>query len=152
MKVKGVNVVWKSLYWEDVEEGLELPTVTRDITSTTVVSCAIASRDFMPIHHDRDYAQKAGLKDIFVNTPTIYGFAGKYLTDWSGPEGEPKEIALRLMMPCFPGDTMTMTGKVAKKYTDAGQHLVDIEFTFAVPLGPHCTGTGIIALPAKRPL
>ena len=65
-------MAWKSLYWGDVEEGQELPTVTRDITYTTVVAGAIASRDFVPLHHDRDFAQKAGLKDIFLNTPTTY--------------------------------------------------------------------------------
>jgi len=143
-------MVWKTLCWEDVKEGQELPLVTRDITTTTVISCAIASLDFILLHHDREYAQQAGLKDIIVNTPTIYGFAGKYLTDWAGPEAELKEISLRLMMPCFPGDTMKMTGKATRKYIDTGQHLVDIEFTFAVPLGQNCTGKGTLALPTKE--
>jgi len=132
-----------------VEEGQELPIVTRDIICTTVVSCTIASRDFIPLHHDREYAQKAGLKDIFLNTPTTYGFAGKYLTDWTGPEGELKEISLRLSMPCFAGDTLTMAGRVVKKYIGGDQHLVDVEFTFTVPLGRNCSGTGTIALPTK---
>jgi len=35
-------MAWKSVYWEDVEEGQELPTVTMDITCTTVISGAIA--------------------------------------------------------------------------------------------------------------
>jgi len=142
-------MAWKSLYWGDVEEGQELPTVTRDITYTTVVAGAIASRDFVPLHHDRDFAQKAGLKDIFLNTPTTYGFVGKYLTDWTGPEGELKEISFRLWTPCFPGDTMTMTGKVVKKYTEGDQHLVNVEYELAVPLGRHCSGTGTIALPTR---
>ncbi|MCK4698347.1 MAG: acyl dehydratase [Dehalococcoidia bacterium] len=142
-------MAWKSLYWEDVEEGQELPTVTMDITCTTVIAGAIASRDFFPLHHDRDFAQKAGLKDIFLNNATICGFVGKYLTDWTGPEGELKEISFRIGAPCFSGDTMTMTGKVVKKYTGGDQYLVDVEYEFAVPQGRNCGGTGTIALPTR---
>jgi acyl dehydratase len=147
--VKEAGVIWQSLCWEDIREGQELPTVSREITCTTIVSCAIASGDFLPLHHDREYAQKAGLNDIFMNTPTIFGFAGKYLTDWTGPEGELKGISLRLMMPCFPGDTMTMAGKVDRKYTEADQHLVDVDFVFNGPMGMNCSGKGTVMLPTR---
>jgi acyl dehydratase len=143
-------MAWKSLCWEDVEEGQEFTTVTMDISCTTVIAGAIASRDFTPVHHDRNFAQSAGLKDIFLNNATICGLVGKYLTDWTGPEGELKEISFRIGTPCFPGDTMTMTGKVVKKYTDGGQHLVDVEYEFNVPQGRNCGGTGTLALPARE--
>ena len=140
---------WKSLCWEDVEEGQEFPTVAIDVSCTTVIAGAIASRDFTPVHHDRNFAQSAGLKDIFMNNATICGLVGKYLTDWTGPEGELKEISFRIGTPCFPGDTMTMTGKVVKKYTEGDQHLVDVEYEFAVPEGRNCGGTGTLALPSR---
>jgi acyl dehydratase len=139
----------KSLCWEEVEEGQELPTATLDVTSTTVIAGAIASRDFTPLHHDSSYAQTVGQKDIFMNNATICGLSGKYLTDWTGPEGELKEISFRIGTPCFPGDTMTMTGKVVKKYTEGDQHLVDVEYEFAVPQGRNCGGKGTIALPTR---
>jgi acyl dehydratase len=142
-------MTWKSLYWEDVEEGQELPKTTLDVTGTTIIAGAIASRDFTPVHHDRDFAQKAGLKDIFMNNATICGFSGRYLTDWTGPEGELKEISFRIGTPCFPGDTLTMTGKVVKKYTEGDQHLVDVEYEFTVPQGRNCGGRGTIALPTR---
>jgi hypothetical protein len=125
-------MAWKSIYWDEVKEGQELPTVTTDITCTMVIAGAISSRDFTPVHHDRGFAQSVGLKDIFLNNATICGYVGKYLTDWTGPEGELKEISFRIQTPCFPGDTMTKTGKVLKKYTDEGQHLVDVEYTFTL--------------------
>ena len=143
-------MAWKALCWEDVEEGQELPTATLDVTSTTVIAGAIASRDFTPLHHDSSYAQKVGQKDIFMNNATICGFSGKYLTDWTGPEGELKEISFRIGTPCFPGDTMTMTGKVVKKYTEGDQHLVDVDYEFTVPQGRNCGGKGTIALPTRR--
>ena len=142
-------MTWKSLHWEDVREGEELPTATLDVTPTTVIAGAIASRDFTPLHHDSSYAQTVGQKDIFMNNATICGLSGKYLTDWTGPEGELKEISFRIGTPCFPGDAMTMTGKVVKKYTEGDQHLVDVEYEFAVPQGRNCGGKGTIALPTR---
>ena len=142
-------MAWKSLCWEDVEEGQELPTVTMDITCTMVIAGAIASRDFTPVHHDRAFVQNVGMKDIFLNNATICGYVGKYLTDWTGPDGELREISFRIATPCFPGDTMKKTGKVVKKYTEGDQHLVDVEYEFAVPEGRNCGGTGTIALPTR---
>jgi acyl dehydratase len=142
-------MAWKSLCWEDVEEGQQLPTATLDVTTTTVIAGAIASRDFTPLHHDSSYAQKVAQKDIFMNNATICGLSGKYLTDWTGPGGELKEISFRIGTPCFPGDTMTMTGKVVKKYTEGDQRLVDVEYEFAVPQGRNCGGKGTVVLPTR---
>jgi hypothetical protein len=41
----------KTLYWEDVEEGQDIPDVSRVIDSTLIISGAMwASHDFMPVH------------------------------------------------------------------------------------------------------
>ena len=140
---------YKILYWEDIKEGEKLPTLIREITTTTVVATAIASRDFYPVHHDLRFAQKAGARDIFINILTSGGFVGRYLTDWSGPAGELKRIKFHLGVPCYAGDILTMTGKVAKKYIDGDQHLVDIEYNFIVPGGSHCSGIATMILPAR---
>jgi acyl dehydratase len=140
---------WKSIYWDDVAEGDELPTQTREITRTTIIATAIATRDFTPVHHDHEAAQREGAKDIFLNILSTGGFIGKYLTDWSGPEGELKKVTIRLGATVFPGDTLTSGGKIAKKYTDAEKHLVDVEFNLTVPMGPHAWGTATMALPTK---
>ncbi len=142
-------MAFKSLCWEDVEEAQELPTVNLDITNTTIITGAIASSDFTAVHHDSAFAQSVGMKDIFMNNATICGFSGKYLTDWTGPEGEIKEISFRIGASCFPGDKMIMTGKVVKKYTEGDEHLVDVEYEFNVPGGRTCGGTGTLALPTK---
>ena len=139
----------KSLYWEDVGEGDELPTLTKEVTATTIAYGALASRDFMPVHHDTAFAQKQGMQDIFMNAMTTGGWAGKYLTDWTGPEGELKRVSFRIGMPCFPGDTFTWTGKVTRKHAEGDQHLVDVEFDASVPMGSHCSGTATVSLPSR---
>jgi acyl dehydratase len=142
-------MAWKSIYWNDVKEGDELPVHKRGITRTTVIATAVATRDFTPVHHDHEAAQKSGASDIFLNILTTGGFIGKYLTDWSGPEGQLKKIAIRLGATCYPGDTLTSTGKVVKKYVEGDQHLVDVGYNFSVAMGPHAWGTATIALPTK---
>ena len=63
-----------------------LPEWTLEVTPTVVVSTAIATRDFYPVHHDRDYAERGGSKDIFLNILTTTGLVQRYVTDWAGPE------------------------------------------------------------------
>ena len=139
-----------TLYWEDVEPGHELPSQARDITTTLIVSGAIwASHDFMPVHHDPKFAQEKGAPDIFMNILTTNGLVGTYLGNWTGPEGELKELKISLAVPNFPGDRMTLNGKVTKKYQEGGAHLVAVDVVGENQLGPHVTGSAVIALPTR---
>jgi acyl dehydratase len=123
--------------------------MSKDVTATTIIMGAIASRDPFPLHHDSRFAQEAGLKDIIMNNITTGGLIGRYLTDWSGPAGELRRIKFHLGMPCHPGDKLNMAGKVVKKYTKAGDHLVDIEYEFLIRDGSHCHGTATMLLPPR---
>ncbi len=139
---------YKSIKFSEINEGDELPVYNREITRTTIVATAIASRDFTPVHHDHTVAQKAGANDIFLNILSTGGFIGKFITDWSGPEGELKKMVINLGMTVFPGDTVMHTGKIAKKYTEGNENLVDVEYALSVEMGPHAWGTATVSLPA----
>jgi hypothetical protein len=55
---------------DSVQEGRQLPELHHDVTATTVVLGALATRDWRPMHHDKDFAvHRNGTKDIFLNTP-----------------------------------------------------------------------------------
>ena len=43
-----------------VSVGDELDPLVIDVTATLIVAGAIATRDFMPAHHDRDFANAQG--------------------------------------------------------------------------------------------
>jgi len=59
-------------------------------------------------------------------------------------------MKFRVGAPCHPGVTLTITGRVAKRYFDAGEHLVDVDYDFALSDGSrHCTGTAMMILPAR---
>ena len=95
--------------------GDELPPLVIDVTPTRVVAGAIASRDFMPVHHDRDYANQQGAPDIFMNILSDTGYCSRFLTDWAGPDAMVTRLAIRLGVPVFPGHTLTYTGRVTAR-------------------------------------
>ncbi len=142
-------MLYKTVCWDDVKEGEELPTLVKEVTATTIIAGTLAFRDFHPLHHDRDFAVKQGVPDIFMSFLNTSGWASSYLTRWSGPEGELKRMGLSFAAPCFPGATLKWSGRVVKKYINGHPHLVDVEFTATVPLGNHCIGTATMVLPAK---
>ena len=133
--------------WEDVRVGDQLPPLAIDVTATVIVAGAIASRDFMPVHHDRDYANAQGAPDIFMNILSTTGHCSRFLTDWAGPEAMITRLAIRLGVPTFPGTTLTFTGRVVgtSQHEDGG--LVDVELRATNDLGDHVTGTATVSLP-----
>jgi acyl dehydratase len=136
-----------TLRFEEVEVGSELPSLSIEVTPTTIVAGAVATRDFQDVHHDRDLAQQKGSKDIFMNILTTNGYVGRFVTDWAGPEAVLKSVSIRLGAPNYPGDTMTMTGKVAAKETVDGEGVVTVDVRGSNSLGDHVSGTVTLALP-----
>ena len=124
-----------------IEVGARLPEWTLPITPTMVVSTAIATRDFQNVHHDRDIAQAAGSKDIFVNILTSTALCERYVTDWAGPDVQIKGISIRLGAPAYPYDTFTFTGEV----TGIEDGVATIKVVGAVSLGDHVIGTVKVA-------
>jgi acyl dehydratase len=115
----------------EVHEGMELPPLTHDVTSTTVVLGALASRDWRPMHHDYHFAtERNGTKDIFMNTPNQAAWFERYLTDWTGPNGRLGRMKFRMRGSVFPGDTMQLRAVVTKvERDDAGCGWVDLDVT-----------------------
>ncbi len=120
-----------------------LPELVLDVTPTLIVSTAIATRDFYPVHHDRDFAVRSGNRDIFLNILTTTGLVQRYVTDWAGPEAIVRSIAIRLGAPCYAGDTLTFSGQVNENDEDV------VAVTGACGLGNHVTGT--VRLTTGRP-
>jgi acyl dehydratase len=133
--------------WDEVHVGDELPALSIDVTATVIVAGAIASRDFMPVHHDRDYANAQGAPDIFMNILSTTGHCSRFLTDWAGAEAMVTRLAIRLGVPTFPGTTLTITGRVVDMQRQGDEGLVDVELRAANDLGDHVTGTATLSLP-----
>src|SRR3954453_20006230 len=120
-----------------LERGQQLPAWSLPLTPTTIVSTAIATRDWQDVHHDRDVAQAAGSKDSFMNILTTNGLVERFVVDWAGPDTELKGIAIRLGAPAHPYDTLTFSGRVSS----VAEGVATIDVVGRVSLGDHVTGT-----------
>jgi acyl dehydratase len=142
------NDVSRHLDWRSLSVGDPLPELVIDVTATRIVAGAIASRDFMPVHHDRDYANQQGAPDIFMNILSDTGWCSRFLTDWAGPDAMLRKLAIRLGVPVFPGHTLTYSGTVTGVTREGDEVVVDVEFTGVDDLGEHVGGTASLSLPA----
>ena len=141
----------ETLAFDDIRVGDALHTFDLPVTATVIVAGAIASRDFMPVHHDRTFAESQGSPDIFMNILTDNGLCSRYLTDWAGPEAMLKKLAIRLGVPAFPGSTLTFNGSVTGKVEGDGEGLVEVAFAGTNDLGDHVSGTATLSVPLSGP-
>lgn len=114
--------------------------LTVPITSSRIAVCALASRDWMPVHHSREAAIAQGQPDIFMNILTTGGFVGRFLTDWAGPGSTIRAVKFSLGVPNYPGDTMTLSGKVLETEVDGDPKLIRVGYEGRNSMGPHVTG------------
>ncbi|TQS25020.1 MaoC family dehydratase [Microbispora sp. KK1-11] len=134
--------------YEEVAVGEELPALPIPLTRTLIVAAAIASRDYQDVHHDPGLAVERGSKDVFMNILTTNGLVDRYVTEWAGPAAVVKAIKIRLGVPNYPGDTMTLTGTVTAKHDE--DRRIEIAVRGENGLGAHVTGTVAVRLPSKE--
>jgi acyl dehydratase len=139
----------KTLDWSSIQIGDPVTPMKIDVTPTRVVAGAIATRDFMPVHHDREYAATQGAPHIFFNIMTDNGYCSRFLTDWAGPEAMVRKIAIRLGVPAYANTGLEYTGTVTGKSQVDGEGIVEIEFRATNDQGEHVTGSAVIGLPLK---
>src|SRR6201991_3076020 len=112
-----------------INTGDEVTPLEIPVTATVIVAGAIASRDFMPVHNDPEFAKQQGSPNMFMNILTTNGLCTKFLTDWAGPEAMVKKLAIRLGVPSFPNDPLRFTGDVTGTSEEAdGEGLIEGTF------------------------
>jgi len=134
---------------EQIRAGDTLPEIVHDVTATTVVLGALASRDWRPMHHDYRFAtERNGTRDIFLNTPNQLAWIERAITDWTGPKGRPGRISFRMQDPVFPGDRMTIAAQVtATPIDETGCGWVELNLVVRGGDRTCTTGTARVALP-----
>jgi acyl dehydratase len=136
--------------FEDVSEGQALPPfVVERVSRTDLVRYAGASGDFNPIHHDEEFAKLAGNPTVFGHGMLTAGFVAKCLTDAVGVESL-RRYKVRFATRVWPGDTITCSARVLKKYEADGEQRIDGEVVATTQTGETAvTGTFTAALPRR---
>ncbi len=135
----------------EVSKGERLPELAVDVSATDVILGALATRDWRPMHHDRDFAQQRnGVRDIFLNTPNQAAWFERYLTDWTGPRGRLARVRFRMREPVFPGDRMVFGGEVTGVSEDeSGCHFAELTLRLMVGERAVTECSARVALPAS---
>ena len=118
-----------SIRFRDLDDAkLPPPRVVGPLTRTDFVRYQGASGDMNPIHHDEEFAKKAGYMAPLAVGMFQAGALNAWATDWLGPENV-RRTRMRWKEQVWPGDVLTLSGKIAKKYQEDGVHKVDLELT-----------------------
>ena len=124
--------------------GMTLPELVLDASVRNIVATAIATRDYQDVHHDVATAQAKGSKTIFTNILTSNGYVLRFVTDYFGPLTVIKTSKLRLGVPNYAGDVMTMRGTVTAVEGD----LVTVDVRGSNSLGDHVIATVVAQVSA----
>ena len=139
-----------SLTIDEVRVGDQLPELVHEVTATSIILGALASRDWRPMHHDRDFArERNGTRDIFMNTPNQAAWLERFITDWAGPKARIGRYKFRMGDSICPGDTMVFSGVVQSTQTDEQSCCwVNLAIQLSVGSAVKTSFTARVALPA----
>lgn len=138
------------LYYEDVTEGQELPSVVEYPTTMQLVKYAAASGDYYQIHYDKDVALANGLPGVIVHGWLALSLLGKMVTKWIGEQGELVKIGGSYRGMNRVHEELFCYGKVSKKYEEQGKTLVKLDIWVENPGGDKTvTGNAVVSLPKR---
>jgi hydroxyacyl-ACP dehydratase HTD2-like protein with hotdog domain len=138
------------IFYEDIQEGFELPALVRYPTTMQLVKYAGASGDYYQIHYDKDFALANGLPGVIVHGWLALAFLGRMITDWLGDGGTLVKLNGSYRGVNKVHEDIICNGKVTKKYTEDNKHLARIEIWAENPQGEKTvTGFAVVDLPSK---
>lgn len=113
----------RQITYADVEAGTELPVVSYPVTRLSLVKYCGASGDFNVIHWNERIAKAVGLPDVIAHGMFTMAQAGRFVTDWAGPQAAVVEFGVRFSsMVVVPDDdkgaSIEVSGKVEEKLAD----------------------------------
>ena len=141
----------EQVYFEDVQEGQEIPTLTLHCDSQRLVMWAAASGDFYQIHYDKEFAQAAGLPDRIVHGALKHALLGRLLQQWVGYGGRVVRVACQYRGIDMVDQDVTAKGAISKKYRQDGENVVELEVWTETPQGEKTTpGQAVVTLPSRE--
>jgi acyl dehydratase len=106
-----------------VEAGTELPAASYPVSRLSLVKYCGASGDFNFIHWNERIAKAVGLPDVIAHGMFTMAQAGRFVTDWAGPQATVVEFGVRFSSMVVVPDTgdgasIEVSGHVEEKLPD----------------------------------
>ena len=140
----------EQVYWDDLNEGDEIPTLVKNCSTQQLVQWAAASGDFYQIHYDLNFAKRTGLDNIIVHGALKNAFLGQLLHDWVAPGGSVREFGCQYRGMDGPDQEIACKGVVTKKLVEGDDHIVELDIWTENPEGQKTTpGTARVVLPQR---
>ena len=140
----------KQLFYEDIEVNSEILSLVKHPTTRQMVKWVGVAADYHEIHYDKDFALSSGLPHVVVQGRLLMAFLCQLMTDWIGEEGFLKKITGSYKGITVPGDSLTCTGKVTKKYVTDREHCVECDIWVQNQRGEKTvSGTATATFPVK---
>lgn len=140
----------EQVYFEDVQEGQEIPELKKNCSTQQLVLWAAGSGDFYQIHYDQDFAKSTGLSGIIVHGALKHAFLGQLLHDWIAPGGELRKFGCSYRGMDYPNQDIRCRGVVTKKHRENGKNFVELDVWTENPEGKKTSpGTATVALPSR---
>lgn len=103
---------------ETLGEGDELPPYAVLLTLQRLVMAAGSSRDFSPIHFDREAGRATGAQDAYANTILLETLLEACVRSWAGPAARIRALAIRMLSFNCVGDRIAARGVVREVPAD----------------------------------
>lgn len=131
----------------DITLGTQLPSLLLPpISRFTLALFAGASGDHNPIHIDSDFAQNAGMPDVFAQGMLSMAYLGRLLTNWQ-PQSKLRKFSNRFTSITHLQDVITCSGKVIELFEENGEKLVRVAIVAINQDGsPTLVGEAIVAV------
>jgi acyl dehydratase len=115
------------LYFEDVQEGQEVPEFVRKTDYMNWNRYAAVNDEFVYIHMDDEAGRLARQSGGFGMGNLRFAYMHNMLHEWMGDDGDIKKLGIQYRGFNFKNDVLTCGGRVSKKYEEDGEHLIDLE-------------------------
>ena len=139
------------LFYEDVQSGDSLPTLTVTVDETQLFFFSAATYNGHRIHYDKQWARAVeGYDDVLVHGPLQAALLARAIGDWIGGRGRLVSFAVQNRAVANPGQRLTFGGTVTgKRLTDDRAGLVELDIAGRRDDTVLMPGTATVELPRR---
>ena len=143
----------KQLYFEDVEVGMDVPSLTKGpMTTTHIMRWSATMENWHKIHYDSPFAVNHDkLPGVLLNGSFKQQWLAQLLKDWVGLNGWVWKLNYQFRAMNLVGEKLTIWGRVTAKRETPDYGLVDLDIGIVNDQGKESTpGKATVAVPFRN--